>query len=181
MHIWTFWTSVELPTLTGLKLKLEQETRSRTEAYRIHSHLKNFRERKQLSSLCILLCVVCGGVFTQEGTTIRSPYYPDPYPRNRECKYLIMAPEGSSITLTFTTFDIEKSNDELCRYDNLEVRPLTVLWLISTNGFGFGFVFGLGLQKPFSSVYYTEVFLLHGLGLELRDSDPFPEWLLHPF
>ena len=39
-----FWTSVELPILTGL----EQETRSRTEAYRIHSLLKNFRKENNL-------------------------------------------------------------------------------------------------------------------------------------
>ena len=38
-----------------------------------------------------------------------------------------MAPDGSSITLTFTAFDIEKSNDELCRYDYLEVSLLPML------------------------------------------------------
>ena len=43
-----------------------------------------------------------------------------------------MAPDGSSITLTFTAFDIEKSIDELCRYDYLEVRLLT-MWKIDKN------------------------------------------------
>lgn len=56
---------------------------------------------------------------------IESPGFPDKYPHNLECSYMIIAPPRMDITLTFLTFDLE--NDPLlvgegdCKYDWLDV------------------------------------------------------------
>ncbi|XP_029305247.1 neuropilin-2a isoform X5 [Cottoperca gobio] len=55
---------------------------------------------------------------------IESPGFPDKYPHNLECSYMIIAPPHMDITLTFLTFDLE--NDPLlvgegdCKYDWLD-------------------------------------------------------------
>lgn len=56
---------------------------------------------------------------------IESPGFPDKYPHNLECSYMIIAPPHMDVTLTFLTFDLE--NDPLlvgegdCKYDWLDV------------------------------------------------------------
>ncbi|XP_061745389.1 neuropilin-2a isoform X4 [Nerophis ophidion] len=56
---------------------------------------------------------------------IESPGFPDKYPHNLECSYMIIAPAHMDIALTFLTFDLE--NDPLmvgegdCKYDWLDV------------------------------------------------------------
>lgn len=56
---------------------------------------------------------------------IESPGFPDKYPHNLECSYMIIAPPHMDITLSFLTFDLE--NDPLlvgegdCKYDWLDV------------------------------------------------------------
>ncbi|XP_072020163.1 LOW QUALITY PROTEIN: cubilin-like [Amphiura filiformis] len=62
----------------------------------------------------------CGGVFTEAPGEVSSPYFPDPYPNNKECEYVITAEQGLSVQLTFITFDIEGHAD--CAFDFLEVR-----------------------------------------------------------
>ncbi|XP_043965826.1 neuropilin-2a isoform X1 [Gambusia affinis] len=67
----------------------------------------------------------CFRNFTNPSGMIESPGFPDKYPHNLECSYMIMAPPHMDITLTFLTFDLE--NDPLmvgegdCKYDWLEV------------------------------------------------------------
>ncbi|XP_077576681.1 neuropilin-2a isoform X1 [Stigmatopora nigra] len=67
----------------------------------------------------------CFRNFTGSSGTIESPGFPDKYPHNLECSYMIMAPAGVDVTLTFLTFDLE--NDPLlvgegdCKYDWLDV------------------------------------------------------------
>lgn len=67
----------------------------------------------------------CFRNFTSPSGMIESPGFPDKYPHNLECSYMIMAPPRMDITLTFLTFDLE--NDPLmvgegdCKYDWLEV------------------------------------------------------------
>ena len=71
-----------------------------------------------------VISVACGGIFTTPTGLIRSPYFPDAYPSNRQCEYFINQPTGSRVTLTFNTFDIEGGPSEgNCAYDYLEVRP----------------------------------------------------------
>jgi len=68
----------------------------------------------------------CGGVYVASSGNITSPHYPDPYPNNKQCVYVIRQPEGSTITLTFLRFHVEAShgrgpNATTCRHDFLEV------------------------------------------------------------
>ncbi|XP_070711497.1 neuropilin-2a isoform X1 [Pempheris klunzingeri] len=67
----------------------------------------------------------CFRNFTSPSGMIESPGFPDKYPHNLECSYMIIAPPHMDITLTFLTFDLE--NDPLlvgegdCKYDWLDV------------------------------------------------------------
>ncbi|XP_023249044.1 neuropilin-2 isoform X2 [Seriola lalandi dorsalis] len=67
----------------------------------------------------------CFRNFTSSSGMIESPGFPDKYPHNLECSYMIIAPPRMDIILTFLTFDLE--NDPLlvgegdCKYDWLDV------------------------------------------------------------
>ena len=67
----------------------------------------------------------CFRNFTAPNGVIESPDFPDKYPHNLECSYIIIVPPQTEVTLTFKTFDLE--NDPLlmaegeCKYDWLEV------------------------------------------------------------
>ncbi|XP_071942939.1 cubilin-like isoform X2 [Antedon mediterranea] len=61
----------------------------------------------------------CGGIFTDDGGEMRSPYFPNAYPHNRQCDYLVIAPEEMIVTVTFITFDIEAHDN--CIYDSLKI------------------------------------------------------------
>ncbi|XP_069787318.1 cubilin [Narcine bancroftii] len=63
--------------------------------------------------------VACGGILHDKGV-IQSPYYPNPYPHDRSCEWIIIQPEGQVVTLKFISFDIEKSKN--CSHDYLELR-----------------------------------------------------------
>ncbi|XP_028971809.2 neuropilin-2 isoform X3 [Esox lucius] len=67
----------------------------------------------------------CSRNFTSQNGIIESPGFPDKYPHNLECSFIIIVPPAMDVTLTFITFDLE--NDPLpggegdCKYDWLEV------------------------------------------------------------
>ncbi|MBN3286785.1 NRP2 protein, partial [Polyodon spathula] len=67
----------------------------------------------------------CSRNFTSLSGMIESPEYPDKYPHNLDCIFIITVPPRMEVTLTFLTFDLE--NDPLlsgegdCKYDWLEV------------------------------------------------------------
>uniref|UniRef100_A0A3Q2YUP4 Neuropilin n=1 Tax=Hippocampus comes TaxID=109280 RepID=A0A3Q2YUP4_HIPCM len=67
----------------------------------------------------------CFRNFTSSSGMIESPGFPDKYPHNLECSYMIIALANMEISLTFLTFDLE--NDPLlvgegdCKYDWLDV------------------------------------------------------------
>ncbi|GAA6110160.1 neuropilin-2b isoform X1 [Tachysurus ichikawai] len=67
----------------------------------------------------------CSRNFTSASGVIESPGFPDKYPHNLECTFIIVVPPHMEVTLTFMTFDLE--NDPLqgaegeCKYDWLEV------------------------------------------------------------
>jgi len=64
--------------------------------------------------------LACGGNYTSEQGTITSPGYPNSYPLNAECIWILNTSPGNKVTLTFTEFDIESS--ENCDLDYLEIR-----------------------------------------------------------
>ncbi|XP_030055456.1 cubilin isoform X1 [Microcaecilia unicolor] len=61
----------------------------------------------------------CGGIQRGEMGIISSPNYPQPYESMSHCSWLLEAPEGHTITLTFTYFDIEYH--VRCRRDSVTV------------------------------------------------------------
>ncbi|XP_068165082.1 neuropilin-2a isoform X1 [Antennarius striatus] len=67
----------------------------------------------------------CFRNFTNPSGMIESPGFPDKYPHNLECSYMIIAPPHMDITLTFLTFDLENDpllvGESYCKYDWLDV------------------------------------------------------------
>ncbi|KAL0204295.1 hypothetical protein M9458_002313, partial [Cirrhinus mrigala] len=67
----------------------------------------------------------CFRNFSASTGVIESPGFPDKYPHNLECSFIIISPPQTEVTLTFQTFDLE--NDPLlmgegeCKYDWLDV------------------------------------------------------------
>jgi hypothetical protein len=61
----------------------------------------------------------CSRTYQQAYGYLKSPGWPDVYPLNTDCTVVLMAPQGSSISLFFNSFDIE--GHSLCAYDYLEV------------------------------------------------------------
>ncbi|XP_068612342.1 neuropilin-2a, partial [Brachionichthys hirsutus] len=67
----------------------------------------------------------CFRNFTSPSGMIESPGFPDKYPHNLECSYMIIAPPHMDIVLTFLTFDLENdpllAGESFCKYDWLDV------------------------------------------------------------
>ncbi|KAK2718001.1 protein tolkin-like [Artemia franciscana] len=63
----------------------------------------------------------CGGILDSPNGTITSPSFPDLYPASKTCIWEIIAPPQWKITLNFTHFDIEGTNED-CDYDSVEIR-----------------------------------------------------------
>ncbi|XP_072939478.1 tolloid-like protein 1 [Epargyreus clarus] len=67
----------------------------------------------------------CGGVLVAPNGTITSPSFPDLYPPSKNCLWEIVAPPQHRITLNFTHFDLEGSNNmyhQECEYDSVTVH-----------------------------------------------------------
>uniref|UniRef100_A0A3P8SX64 Cubilin n=1 Tax=Amphiprion percula TaxID=161767 RepID=A0A3P8SX64_AMPPE len=62
--------------------------------------------------------VGCGGILSGSGR-LHSPFYPNPYPHNKVCEWVINQPEGYVVTLNFLSFAIEEGT---CHYDHVQVR-----------------------------------------------------------
>ncbi|XP_046392545.1 cubilin-like [Ischnura elegans] len=62
----------------------------------------------------------CGGLYSELSGVFHSPYYPNPYPGNRECIYHISLPQAKAIKLSFQDLEIEENTQ--CMFDYLEVR-----------------------------------------------------------
>ncbi|KAM9299701.1 embryonic protein UVS.2-like [Gastrophryne carolinensis] len=63
--------------------------------------------------------VNCGGMFTSPNQNFTSPNYPETYPPNMDCRWLITAPENYKVALTIQTFNVEYEDN--CAYDYLAV------------------------------------------------------------
>ncbi|XP_054002675.1 cubilin [Hylaeus anthracinus] len=63
---------------------------------------------------------VCGGDYTSYEGRIASPDYPNTYPLNAECVWILNSSPGNQLTLSFAEFDIQES--ENCDLDYLEIR-----------------------------------------------------------
>ncbi|XP_053529482.1 neuropilin-1a isoform X3 [Ictalurus punctatus] len=68
----------------------------------------------------------CSRNFTALSGLIQTPGFPDKYPNNLECTYIIFAPKMSEIVLEFESFDMEPDMNltptgASCRFDYLEI------------------------------------------------------------
>ncbi|XP_066263228.1 exoskeleton protein RP43-like [Branchiostoma lanceolatum] len=59
----------------------------------------------------------CGGTLTAPEGSVSSPNYPSDYGNNENCEWIITAPEGSTVRLTFDSFNLENGYDFLTIYD----------------------------------------------------------------
>ncbi|XP_069334075.1 CUB domain-containing protein 2 [Eulemur rufifrons] len=62
---------------------------------------------------------VCGGVLTSLSGALTSPEYPNNYPNNVECRWVIRAAGPATIKLVFVDFQVE--GNEECTYDYVAV------------------------------------------------------------
>lgn len=62
----------------------------------------------------------CGGTYTSFQGKIASPGYPNTYPLNAECIWILNNSPGNKLSLTFSKFDLQQS--ENCDLDYLEIR-----------------------------------------------------------
>lgn len=67
----------------------------------------------------------CSRNFTAPHGVLHTPGFPDKYPNNLECTFMILAPQMSEIIVDFDSFDMEPDTTPppgaLCRYDWLEI------------------------------------------------------------
>uniref|UniRef100_A0A4W5RB04 CUB domain-containing protein n=2 Tax=Hucho hucho TaxID=62062 RepID=A0A4W5RB04_9TELE len=67
----------------------------------------------------------CSRNFTSSNGVIKTPGFPDKYPNNLDCTFMIIAPKMSEIVVDFDAFDMEPDTTPppgaLCRYDWLEI------------------------------------------------------------
>ncbi|XP_055841856.1 cubilin homolog [Episyrphus balteatus] len=66
----------------------------------------------------------CGGVLTSLRGSLASPFYPESYPSNVECIWILNAPSGNYLELTFDQMNI--TNSENCNLDYLEIRETSI-------------------------------------------------------
>lgn len=62
----------------------------------------------------------CGGNLSSFAGKFASPFWPNTYPSNVECIWIIKASPGNSITITIRELDIEESDN--CNNNYLEIR-----------------------------------------------------------
>ena len=60
-------------------------------------------------------------VYTSDEDEFQTPDYPDDYPPNADCNWLINVDIGYSINIVFETFQIESHPTILCPYDYVKV------------------------------------------------------------
>uniref|UniRef100_A0A4W4F2Y9 Neuropilin n=1 Tax=Electrophorus electricus TaxID=8005 RepID=A0A4W4F2Y9_ELEEL len=67
----------------------------------------------------------CSRNFTSKGGVIKSPGFPEKYPNNLDCTFMVFAPKMSEIVLEFESFELEPDTQPsagvFCRYDRLEI------------------------------------------------------------
>lgn len=67
---------------------------------------------------------MCDVTFTATSGTISSPNYPNNYPTNQNCVWLVNVGLGYKVTLSFEAFEMEVDNN--CEFDYLQVNESTL-------------------------------------------------------
>ena len=77
------------------------------------------------ASLFFFFWTECGGTFSTDGGQIQTMNHPREYENHMDCQYLIQAPSGQIILLTFQNFNLEFQST--CTYDSLQVGIQSLL------------------------------------------------------
>ncbi|UYV74089.1 hypothetical protein LAZ67_11002076 [Cordylochernes scorpioides] len=67
-----------------------------------------------------VVCAVCNTELRGHRGVIESPGFPNKYPHNLHCSWIIRPPLGNNVTLAFSHIYLEWSGSD-CRYDRIEV------------------------------------------------------------
>ena len=70
-------------------------------------------------STACLSFVVCDTMLTDYSGVIESPNFPNPYPHNRNCTWVIKTSLGNTLNVSFSHFQVETHTS--CAYDHLQV------------------------------------------------------------
>ncbi|XP_074920757.1 astacin-like metalloendopeptidase [Chelonoidis abingdonii] len=73
-----------------------------------------------LSVLFLFFLVKCGSTLTGTSGVITSPNYPNRYPKNQDCFWVISAPADVKISLIMVFFELEDIDE--CKYDYLLIH-----------------------------------------------------------
>lgn len=71
---------------------------------------------------CIFLLIACSNFLKAPAATFTSPSYPAFYSSNIQCWILIHADFTEIIQITFGSFSVEKSEENGCEADYVQVR-----------------------------------------------------------
>ncbi|XP_054478628.1 cubilin [Anoplopoma fimbria] len=82
-------------------------------------HFKSDSSQGDLGFKAKYLFSECGGLQTGEGGLLSSPNYPNIYPNPSRCAWLLEAPIGHTITLTFSYFNLEPHSQ--CAWDSVTI------------------------------------------------------------
>lgn len=86
---------------------------------RVRFHSNSNRSSNGFEAMFTTVGTGCGGQLFFLGT-FASPFYPQPYPLNRVCTWLLVATPTSAIQINFTDFHLEASTN--CTNDYVEIR-----------------------------------------------------------
>lgn len=92
-----------------------------TKCSTIYSYLKKkrFKAWQSLAISSFVFHSVCDTVLTDYSGVIESPNFPNPYPHNRNCTWVIQATLGNTLNVSFSHFQVETHTS--CNYDHLQV------------------------------------------------------------
>ncbi|XP_054274028.1 cubilin-like isoform X2 [Macrosteles quadrilineatus] len=104
-------------------LKLPPTTVSTTNLVTVTFHSDDSVHREGFTAHYVMVDQrkVCGGTIRSVSGSIATPNYPEDYPDNKECIWIIHVPQGRQIKLRFESLDIENTSPS-CAYDSLTIR-----------------------------------------------------------
>ena len=82
----------------------------------------DFTAKSEISYYISDTALQCGGILNETEGSVTAPYnmYETRYDEDIQCSWTINAAESNVVEIRFTSFELEE--DELCRYDNVEVE-----------------------------------------------------------
>ncbi|XP_077139220.1 adhesion G-protein coupled receptor G6 isoform X3 [Ranitomeya variabilis] len=113
----------------------------------------------------VLGCANCKLELTAPSGSFTSPCYPEMYPNSQDCRWIIRAPIGFIIQVTFVDFEVEEAQN--CMYDSLSINngeTISRFCGITAKGLSFNstgdvmiitFVSDFSIQKKGFSITYN--------------------------